>query len=127
MINSSQSLFGIVSDDANWTYDGVVASDYWTTHTSINLTQEDFDLQDNLLTLKADAIKYFSSFDADTLDLIINIDLSKTQATGFSKNAFGDLSINKIIVSSVVEKTFTYYSAPCQIIATENVTLEVVV
>jgi len=129
MINAEQSMFGLVNNNSDWSYDGVVAEDYWTSHTGINLTEADFDVNSTTkeMTLKSSAIKYYSQFDANTLDLTINIDLSKTTGTGLSKNAFGDLKVDRIIVSSDSASTFTYYANLADsIIADSNVTLEVV-
>ena len=127
MINSSQSLFGIVSDDANWTYDGVVASDYWTTKTEITITEANFIENESLLSLNPKCIEYLNSFDSNVLFVIVNIDLFRTTARGFSKQAFGDLQIDKIYIYSNAPTTFTYYDSPCEITTDNNVTLEVVV
>ena len=128
MVNAKQSLFSIVRDNPNWSYDNVNADDYWTTHTEISLTQADFDIVNNELKLKQDAIKYYSSFDAESIDLTIYIDLTKTEATGLASDAFGSLKVDKIIVTSNYSTTFTYYNLPqnCIIVSGNNVALEVV-
>lgn len=127
MVNSEQSMFKLVKSVANWTYDGVVAEDYWTTRTEINLTEADFvvDSATGLMSIKAEAVQYYSQFDVDSLDIVINIDLGKTAGTGFAKNAFSDLQVRQAIITSDTATTFRYYPESCSIIATENVTLEV--
>lgn len=129
MIDHSQSLFGMVENNANWNITGVDATDYWTSHAEINLTSADFDVVDGKLKLKTNAINYYSVFDPTLVDLIINIDLSTTDGTGFSQNAFGKLLVDKIIITSTFDTTFSYYELPenCQIIASDNVALEVIV
>ena len=128
MVNSEQSMFGLIEGKAGWTYDGVVAEDYWTAHTEINLTEADFEVgSDNLMTLKSAAIEYYSQFDNDYVDIIINIDLDRTLGAGFGRNAFGNLLADKIIITSSTATTFTHYGdLPCVIVASSNVTLEVV-
>ena len=128
IVDASQSLFGMVESNSNWTIDGVTAENYWTSHACINLTQADFNLDNGLLTLKQGAIDYFSAYDPEMLDLTIYIDLTQTEATGLTRNAFGELQVDNIIVSSNFETTFTYYTLPnnCSIVSTDNVTLEVV-
>ena len=128
IVDASQSLFGMVENNSNWTIDGVTAENYWTSHACINLTQADFDIDDGLLTLKQGAIDYFSVYDPEMLDLTIYIDLSRTEATGLARNAFGELQVDNIIISSSTNETFTYYDIPdnCVIASTDNVTLEVV-
>lgn len=128
MVNSEQSMFKLVAGKSGWTYDGVVAEDYWTTHAEINLTEADFDVDSatNVMTLKSSAIKYYSAFDEEVLDITINIDLSKTAGTGFAKNTFGKLKVDKIIITADTATTFTYFdNLPCSISAGSNVTLEV--
>lgn len=127
IISAEQSQFGLIAGDSNWSYSGVEPENYYTSHVSINLTQADFDIQNGLLVLNQNAIEYFSRFDPETIDLNINIDLTQTEGTGFAHNAFGDLSVDHIIVTSTYPTTFTYYTAPCEIVANDNVTLEVVV
>ena len=128
MVNSEQSMFKLIEGKSGWTYDGVIAEDYWSTHTEINLTETDFDVDEEtkLMTLKTQASEYYSQFDAYALDVIINIDLNKTVGVGFAKNAFGKLLPDKIIITSSAQTKFTYYELPCRIIAGSNVTLEVV-
>lgn len=128
MVNHEQSLFDIVANNANWTYDGVIAEDYWTSHAVLNLTIADFELKDSKLSLNEDAIDYYSSFDPKNLDLTINIDLTDSTATGFAEDAFGKLQVDEIVVTSSTAKTFSYYTLPenCTIIANNNVTLEVI-
>lgn len=129
MVNAEQSMFGLVDDNAEWTFDGVVAEDYWTSHTEINLTENDFVVNSttNEMTLKSGAIAYYSQFDAQALDLTINIDLSKTTGAGLSKNAFGGLQVDRIIVTATEATLFTYYANLADsIISDSNVSLEVI-
>lgn len=127
IISAEQSQFGLIAGDPNWSYSGVEPENYYTSHTAINLTQADFDIQNGLLVLKQSAVEYFSSFDPETIDLNINIDLTQTEGSGFARNAFGDLLVDHIIITSSYPTTFTYYTAPCEIVANDNVSLEVVV
>ena len=127
MVKHEQSLFDIVANDSNWTFDGVVAADYWTSHAEVNLTIADFDVIDNKLSLKQDAIEYYSAFAPSELDMTITIDLTDSTATGLTRGAFGELSVDTIVVTSQIVTTFTYYELPdCSIIADNNVTLEVI-
>ena len=128
MINSSQSLFGCVSNNSNWSYDHVDSEDYWTSHTAINLSQADFAVSDSLLSLDSSAIDYYSTFDPEILDITVYIDLTQTTGTGVTLDAFGDLLVDRIVVSSNYPTTFTYYNLPenCVIVANDNVTLEVI-
>lgn len=130
MIDASQSLFGIVRDDAEWSYTGIQSSDYWKTHTEISLSDADFDLnENNELKLKNDAIEYFTNFDSETLNITIYINLANTNAVGFAKNAFGDLQIDSIVVTASFDAEFSYYELPenCVITSNDSVNLEVIV
>ncbi len=123
LIDKSQSLFGIVKGDSNWNYTGVQPSDYWTAHQCIVLDESNFDIDNGLLHIKQSALNYFFAF--DNIDISIKIDLARTSARGFARNAFGELKIAQIYVFSNEPVTFSYYSAPCEIDTDENVTLEV--
>ena len=123
LIDKSQSLFGIVKGDSNWNYSGVQPSDYWTAHQCIVLDESNFDIDNGLLHIKQSALNYFFAF--DNIDISIKIDLARTSARGFTRNAFGELKIAQIYVFSNEPITFSYYSAPCEIDTDENVTLEV--
>lgn len=123
LIDKSQSLFGVVKGDSNWNYAGVQPSDYWTAHQCIVLDESNFDIDNGLLHIKQSALNYFFAF--DNIDISIKIDLARTSARGFARNAFGELQIAQIYMFSNEPVTFSYYSAPCEIDTDENVTLEV--
>ncbi len=123
LIDKSQSLFGVVKGDSNWNYTGVQPSDYWQNKTVININETDFVVENNLFVLKPDAKKYYQSFNQEDLVIDVLIDITNLDVLGFGENAFSDLKIHSIIVTSDVEKSFSYSGLSCTIVANSNVTL----
>lgn len=131
IVEADQSLFGIVNKKSNWSYSGAHNENYWEAMTNYSLTLADFDIVEinyhQYLKLKDEAISYLSSFG----DLIINavIDLDSTYLLennidiyGFVENAFGELNITSLSISSSVERTL-YYTGTLPPTHLVNVTL----
>lgn len=121
LISASQSLFKMVKDDPNYSFDGSVLSDYWKSSTIYNLTVNDFDFishngstTDYLARLKPTAINYLWSF--NNLDINVIIDLDSKYLTdivkklvGFAQNPYGILDIKQTTIKSKTPTIFKVY------------------
>ena len=120
LISSEQSMFGIVMNDASWTLDNTGRDEYWQTETSYYLENTDLTVSYKdggfYATLKTSVVYYMSPF--RNLNLIVNIDLDnfvingqKIELRGLAENAFADLEISKINLTSTTQRDFYVYDA----------------
>lgn len=124
---ASQSLFGVVEKNAEWSATGAQPSDYWQSKTVKVLTINDFDITDsNTLILKEGANNYLAPFTDAVFKVVL--DLSDYQITAFEAGCFRDLDIQYLFVNSSVAKSVGYHQADFAglTIVTNNVTLEVI-
>lgn len=120
LISSEQSMFGIVMNDADWTLDNTGREEYWQTKTTYYLDNEDLTVKYEdggfYATLKTSVVNYMSPF--RNLNLIVNIDLDnfvvngqKIELRGLAENAFADLEISEINLTSTTQRDFYVYDA----------------
>ena len=118
LISSEQSMFGIVMNDADWTLDNTGREEYWQTKTTYYLDNEDLTVKYEdggfYATLKTSVVNYMSPF--RNLNLIVNIDLDnfvvngqKIELRGLAENAFADLEISEINLTSIQQRDFYVY------------------
>lgn len=118
LISSEQSMFGIVMNDADWTLDNTGREEYWQTKTTYYLDNEDLTVKYEdggfYATLKTSVVNYMSPF--RNLNLIVNIDLDnfvvngqKIELRGLAENAFADLEISEINLTSTTQRDFYVY------------------
>lgn len=128
---TSQSLFGAVKNDTNWSYYESSESYYKDTVTYA-LTERDFVAVDEgtytKCVLNQKAIDYLKLFD-DT-DIIVNLNLDSSYLsnnqlifTGFGENPFGDLKIKEINITADTATTFEVESTTAYTFNLVNVTL----
>lgn len=124
---ASQSLFGVVEKNPEWSATGAQPSDYWQSKTVKVLTINDFDITDsNTLMLKSDANNYLAPFTDAVFKVVL--DLSDYQITAFESGCFGELDIKYLFITSSIAKTVAYHQSDFAglTIVTNNVTLEVI-
>ena len=120
LISSEQSMFGIVMNDSNWTIDNTGREEYWKTETTYYLENDDFTVKyENggyFAALKSRTINYLTPF--RNLNLIVNLDLDnfningqKVELKGLTENAFGELEIDEINLTSTQQRDFYVYES----------------
>ena len=118
LIASEQSMFGIVMNDADWTLDNTGREEYWQTETTYYLENEDFTVRYEdggfYATLKTSVVNYMAPF--RNLNLVVNIDLDnfvvngqKIELRGLAEDAFSDLEISEINLTSAEQRDFYVY------------------
>ena len=118
LISSEQSMFGIVMNDADWTLDNTGREEYWQTETTYYLENEDFTVRYEdggfYATLKTSVVNYMAPF--RNLNLVVNIDLDnfvvngqKIELRGLTEDAFSDLEIREINLTSTEQRDFYVY------------------
>ena len=113
-------MFGIVMNDSSWTIDNTGREEYWKTETTYYLENEDFTVKyENggyFAALKSRTINYLTPF--RNLNLIVNLDLDnfningqKVELKGLTENAFGELEIDEINLTSTQQRDFYVYES----------------
>ena len=125
LVDSSQSLFGQVAYDADYSYGDVAPSDYWESKTIYSLTANDFSFSTNddglvVATIKEDILEYISQFKRLYLRIYINLD--SFYFDGLAENAFGGLPVDQVTITSSIETGFAIYE-DYNIIADDTVTI----
>lgn len=119
MITHSQSIFNAYLGENDWSI--VDSESYWKNTVSYTLTEKDFEytiVDENAMTyiatIKKDAVKFINMF--YDIDIIVDIDLdsnylsnNKIVLIGLGKEAFDNLDIKVINITSNTQKEFNVY------------------
>lgn len=123
IVDHSQSLFGIVENNANWSFDNIDNIDYWKSTAQVYLNASDFDNNSGTFAIKAQALEYYKSFNPEALDIVVDIDLDTINAVRFDNNSFGGIIPKAIILRSSTAKTIVFAVAPpCTVSTVGHVT-----
>lgn len=112
LVYASQSMFGAVEHDTNYSYVGITANEYWESYTVYTLSANDFSFAINddylvVATLNEDVYSYISTF--KRLYLIVYINLDDFGFDGLAEGAFHGLPINEVIITSSTQRYFAVY------------------
>lgn len=129
MISASQSLFNSYKGDSDWQADGTEDKQtYWMDETVYHLDNNDLTYTKTddgyYLSLKSACEKYLSEFKNVYFVLDVNLDEFEEilNIKGLAENAFGDVEINEINISSSEKRDFIVYDEDLNI-KTTNVTI----
>lgn len=130
LVSSNQSLFGQIANNSHYGYDGVDNADYYRSMTIYNLTENDFIINAtiingniyNLATLKTSANNFLNNFSRMYIRVVFDMDKYNYLNLGFSEQAFKDVDVNDIVISST-ETTDFYNFSNKQIGVNGNITV----
>lgn len=127
LVDASQSLFGMIAKDTDYSYEGISVQDYYTTKTVYTVTENDFTTVTvdgvALATLNSDCIAYLNNF--YDIYLIVDINLDVVDFEGFAPDAFSDYggTVNALVLSASADSVFLVYDNYSNTTLT-NVTLQ---
>ena len=125
MVTAKQSMFGSVAGDSAYNKTGISEVDYWRANTEIVLTEVDFEAVGGVYALPVETLNKLST---DTVDIVVNMDISNLDIAGFDDFAFyglqnlKSLHITSTLPKQVYMSEYLIDNIGCKI-TTNNVTL----
>jgi hypothetical protein len=122
LIASSQSIFGMVNEDRNFSVSGINPNDYHRASAVYELTEQDFEITSGLMRLRQSTANFLAEF--NNLDVIVRIRLAEGMI-GFAFDAFRGLAVRNVHIASDIPRGFVVpYAIPN--LTTINVTLGII-
>ena len=124
MVTAKQSMFGSVAGDSSYNKTGISEVDYWRANTEVVLTEADFVDIGEMYSLPVSVISSLS----DSVDIVVNMDISNLDIAGFDDFAFyglqnlKSLHITSTLPKQVYMSEYLIDNIGCKI-TTNNVTL----
>jgi len=102
MVTAKQSMFGSVAGDSSYNKTGVSEVNYWRANNEVMLTEADFVAIGGIYSLPVATLNKLS---VDTVDIVINMNISNLAISGFDDFAFfGVKNLKSIHITSTLPK-----------------------
>ncbi len=135
LVDADQSMFKSFMGKPDWSLYDTTDSDYWQIDNVYNLTLKQltfvYENGGYYLKVQDNVLSFLEGF--DNMYFKLSLDLDKIylgseplEIQGFSKNAFGELELAEISLTSESDRTFKVYDELLPITVTDNILLEVV-
>ncbi len=134
LVSAKQSIFNLFMGDPDWSAYEITDSSYWQIDNVYNLSLNQFTfvyenggyylkLQDNVISFLETFNNMYYKLSLDLDNIYLGSDTLDIK--GFAKNAFGELNVAEISLTSNTVRTFQVYDPLLSITTTNTITLEV--